>query len=63
MDREAEAEDIWISIRSDGYEISISCVYQSLGILTQAGICVSAKVGNRRSVYRMHPDFSIPAVQ
>jgi len=57
MNRDAEAEEVWISMKSDGYAISISCVYQSLGILTDARICICTKVTNRQWVYRIHPDF------
>ncbi|RZF59712.1 transcriptional repressor [Sphingobacterium corticibacterium] len=56
-----EVEDLWISLRTQGYQISLSCVYTSLNILVEAGVAIVERE-NRRNYYMVHPGYTPTSV-
>ncbi|WDF69648.1 transcriptional repressor [Sphingobacterium oryzagri] len=51
IDRKIEAEELWILLKKDGYPISIASVYLNLGVLVDAGICISERITQRQALY------------
>lgn len=52
------AEKLWIELKMQGYQISISSVYISLNILVEAGVAIQER-GGRQTYFAVHPDYAL----